>query len=177
MRKLRKLRILITSPQANSQNSQNSQVRKKDLSLKKECRSWNLALASIGEVQRKELIGSIHFELMPRYRRCPICRDEFEPRNGFERLCYGCYHANSIQDLREQVSILKLQKQRLLDYINQSPSKSLKDDILKGDMLKDALVLCHPDKHGNSERSTRVTQWLNFLREGVKKRKKFDFGF
>ena len=114
---------------------------------------------------------------MPRYRRCPICSDEFEPRNGFERLCYGCYHANRIQDLREQVSILKLQKQRLLDYINQSSSKNLKDDILKGDMLKDALVLCHPDKHGDSERSTRVTQWLNFLREGVKKRKKFDFGF
>ena len=174
MRKLRKLRILITRPQANSQNSQE---RKNDLSFKKECGSWNLALASIGKVQRKKLIGSIHFELMPRYRRCPIYRDEFEPRNGFEHLCYGCYHANRIQDLREQVSILKLQKQRLLDYINQSPSKNLKDDILKGDMLKDALVLCHPDKHGDSERSTRVTQWLNFLREGVKKIKNFDFGF
>lgn len=28
------------------------------------------------------------------------------------------------------------------------------------DLMRDMLFLCHPDKHGNSEKSTRVTQWL-----------------
>jgi hypothetical protein len=27
--------------------------------------------------------------------------------------------------------------------------------------LKDLLLLCHPDKHGGSERANRVAKWLN----------------
>jgi len=27
-------------------------------------------------------------------------------------------------------------------------------------LIKDMIVLCHPDKHGGSERATRITQWL-----------------
>jgi len=28
-------------------------------------------------------------------------------------------------------------------------------------LLKDLMLLCHPDKHAGSDRATRVAQWLN----------------
>jgi len=31
---------------------------------------------------------------------------------------------------------------------------------IPADMLKVMLLLCHPDKHGNSQASNRVTTWL-----------------
>lgn len=32
--------------------------------------------------------------------------------------------------------------------------------VIEPEMYKKLLMLCHPDKHGNSKTSTEVTQWL-----------------
>lgn len=37
--------------------------------------------------------------------------------------------------------------------------------------LKQLLMLCHPDKHGNSERATEVTRWLIELKEKLDRKK------
>ena len=37
-------------------------------------------------------------------------------------------------------------------------------------IVMDLIALCHPDKHGNSEKATRMTQWLLEVREKMDSR-------
>lgn len=34
------------------------------------------------------------------------------------------------------------------------------EKLLTPDLLRDMILLCHPDRHGNGERANRVTAWL-----------------
>lgn len=40
--------------------------------------------------------------------------------------------------------------------------------VIDAARLKQLLLLCHPDKHGNSERSTEVTRWLIGIKEKLR---------
>jgi hypothetical protein len=37
--------------------------------------------------------------------------------------------------------------------------------VIPPELYRKLLMLCHPDKHGNSETSTEVTRWLIDMRE------------
>lgn len=36
---------------------------------------------------------------------------------------------------------------------------------IANDAIKDLLMLCHPDRHNNSERANRITRWLISVRK------------
>jgi hypothetical protein len=75
---------------------------------------------------------------------------------------------SSNEDLLKRVIQLTKENQELMfrafranmreSVIHLSPSSSIPSDIIK--RLR---MLCHPDRHGNSEMSTKVMQWLNTL--------------
>jgi len=41
-----------------------------------------------------------------------------------------------------------------------SPHSYSRAEAIPADMLKRLTMLCHPDRHGNSEMATKATQWL-----------------
>ena len=113
-------------------------------------------------------------------RKCPLCREYFEPRNEYEKLCYGCYHLNRAQNHKEEKSKLQLKITYLQDQItqllsghkrvedvNESISGKFPEELIDPKILKDALFLCHPDRNGDIERSREVTMWLNQLRDWI----------
>ena len=113
-------------------------------------------------------------------RKCPLCREYFEPRNEYEKLCYGCYHLNRAQNHKEEKSKLQLKITYLQDQINQllSELKRVEDvnesisgkipaELIDPKILRDALFLCHPDRNGNIEISRIVSDRLNLLLEKI----------
>ena len=40
-------------------------------------------------------------------------------------------------------------------------------EFFNPNMLRDIVFLCHPDRNANSERSRKVSAWLNNLREKI----------
>jgi predicted nucleic acid-binding Zn-ribbon protein len=74
----------------------------------------------------------------------------------------------SNEDLLERVMTLTKEVTKLrwdqigstYDALRQSLHSST---AIPGDMLKRLKMLAHPDRHGNSEMSTKVMQWLNSL--------------
>ena len=61
------------------------------------------------------------------------------------------------RELREQVRATNGR----LDLIKQQLAKG---DEIHG-RLRDLLLLCHPDKHSNSEKSGEITRWLLAVRD------------
>ena len=113
-------------------------------------------------------------------RKCSICRELFEPRKDYEKMCYGCFHTNMIEKLRGEKSKLQLKITYLQDQItqllselkrvgdiNESISGKFPEELIDPKILKDALFLCHPDRNGDIERSREVTMWLNQLRDWI----------
>jgi hypothetical protein len=68
-------------------------------------------------------------------RPCASCGLAFAPAKAFHRLCWACWNAQHTERVPE-----------------------LMDELM--DMLPALVQLCHPDRHSNSEASTRATQWL-----------------
>ena len=59
---------------------------------------------------------------------------------------------------RMRCSLLELETVRLKAHA--PPRTSSRGEAIPADMLKRLTMLCHPDRHGGSEMSNRVTQWL-----------------
>ena len=94
-------------------------------------------------------------------RKCSICMELFEARKDYEKICYGCYHKNRVQNHKEEklkflseISYLRIRVNQLTEFFNPN-------------MLRDIVFLCHPDRNANSERSRKVSAWLNNLREKI----------
>ena len=101
-------------------------------------------------------------------RKCPICREYFEPRNGYEKLCYGCYHLNRAQNHKEEKSKLQLQIAYLQDqnyrlvHENHRWSNCI-NELVNKEILQDLIFLCHHFRNENGEWLNRVKKWLNRL--------------
>ena len=101
-------------------------------------------------------------------RKCPICREYFEPRNEYEKLCYGCYHLNRAQNHKEEKSKLQLQIAYLQDQNYRLVQENHRwsnciNELVNREILKDFIFLCHHDRNENGERLDRVIKWLNRL--------------
>ena len=101
-------------------------------------------------------------------RKCPICREYFEPRNEYEKLCYGCYHLNRAQNHKEEKSKLQLQIAYLQDQNNRLVQENHRwsnciNELVNREILKDFIFLCNHDRNENGERLDRVIKWLNRL--------------
>ena len=101
-------------------------------------------------------------------RKCPICREYFEPRNGYEKLCYGCYHLNRAQNHKEEKSKLQLQIAYLQDQNYRLVQENHRwsnciNELVNREILKDFIFLCNHDRNEIGERLDQVIKWLNRL--------------
>lgn len=87
-----------------------------------------------------------------------------------QQVTYGGGDSDQWRRLEEEITDLKAERQALQHQLwflerqatrrgNGLNGQNLADH-LPPDMMKRLLMLCHPDKHGGSAMSTRVTQWL-----------------
>ncbi len=111
---------------------------------------------------------------------CIECGHPFPQRGGYEQRCPLCYKVEKGYKvlwgdqafLWAQTEILELRMK--LEEAKASAPVQKAETGLKGNLLRRVISLCHPDKHGNSERATEVTQELLTLRgaEQPKRRKR-----
>ena len=79
-------------------------------------------------------------------RKCPLCRENFEPRNEYEKLCYGCYHLNRAQNHKEEKSKLQLQIAYLQDQNYRLVQENHRwsnciNELVNREILKDFIFL------------------------------------
>lgn len=90
------------------------------------------------------------------YKTCGQCGSEFSFNFGEEwkKICLECWLKNKNKE-REQYKY----KQSSNPGSNQPKAKTIDPN-----MLKILIMLCHPDKHNNSQASTKATTYLLGLR-------------
>ena len=69
--------------------------------------------------------------------------------------------------LQKELAEVEAQQSRVDEYNKRLDviKQSLTLDTQIRDRMKDLLLLCHPDKHQNSNRSEEITRWLLELRK------------
>ena len=92
---------------------------------------------------------------------CPVCGKSFEKDEPWKKTCLSCWRKkknaeggsssgapDELRNLRAEVGYLRL------------ALTSIHPQTIEPDMLARLIRLCHPDKHDNSEMSTKATAWL-----------------
>lgn len=79
--------------------------------------------------------------------------------------CVREYHSlqDEYRDLMRDYNELMKERNEFFRKINKS-SSNYDSDLNKND-INDILMLCHPDRHGNSARATRVTRKLIIIKK------------
>ena len=108
-------------------------------------------------------------------RACTSCGDLFEARGSWQRLCWDCWrkkrdeeHQQQAFDRGFQAGLRRGRMERSATYPRKSDATVQRspDDAV----LRDAIALCHPDRHPpeRAEQANRVTAVLLALRNGHK---------
>ena len=118
---------------------------------------------------------------------CQACGLPFPQRSGYERACPLCFKVSKDYKilwgdqafLWAQLRVAQLEAelcgaQEKLKVAQAKPPAPPKTPAeLRGGLLRQVILLCHPDKHKNSEKATQVTKALLALRvKQTQKRKK-----
>ena len=116
---------------------------------------------------------------------CSDCGGPFPRRGPYERLCPLCYKVDKGYNVlwgdqaflwaQDEVQELRLQlkeAQQALKTAEGAKPVTAAPIGLRGGLLRQAILLCHPDKHKGSEVATRVTQLLLALRARQPKKKR-----
>lgn len=115
---------------------------------------------------------------------CQDCGCPFPQRHHYERRCPLCYKENKgynvlwgdqaflwtqakLDETRSQLQ----EAQRKLEAKKETSAAGPQSG-LRGDLLRQVISLCHPDKHAGSKKATEVTMKLLALRNAGKRRKK-----
>lgn len=85
-------------------------------------------------------------------KTCRTCYASFMPKYGFEKDCLRCYIRRKREEERNYYQ--QQWRQPPPPQINLPPENEWRE------MLPRLIRLAHPDRHGNSEVSNVVTQWL-----------------
>ena len=109
-------------------------------------------------------------------RNCTCCGATFEADQPWKLLCYPCWRAKkdaesgdvgalTIRSIKAELLLSKAQDEieRLKGIIYRESkrwARSAQPEPIPPDLLKAMLLICHPDKHGNSAAANRVTAWL-----------------
>lgn len=124
-----------------------------------------------------ENCGLPHVSKTGSARKCLVCWKEFQ---GYELSKADNAHRNlaeetsklldKIESLKKENAERTLKIATLTVELNalksQSPNTNgTLSSSIPEDTLKNLILLCHPDKHGNSTVATKVTQWLISLRK------------
>ena len=119
---------------------------------------------------------------MSQAKKCVKCKYTFIANEGWESTCIVCWKESKEMDLLKgdkQVRLLQkelahrnheLKMLKMKQTSMEHRVLKLKDDKRKSKLpldnrLRDLLMLCHPDKHKNSEKSSDVTRWLLEIRK------------
>lgn len=79
---------------------------------------------------------------------CTHCGELFEPKYPNMKLCLDCWKER--EQAFELLDELRADLRRLESHGRAIPP----------DMHRVLILLCHPDKHGDSPAATKATQWL-----------------
>ena len=116
---------------------------------------------------------------------CEKCGLPYPRHEAWARTCLVCFKkGRSLELLKGDFNFLwsqlELEKARksLLDATKEierlkaaAPAANATDfSSIDPDLLKQMIALCHPDRHDNSERATRVTQYLLSMRDKTKQK-------
>ena len=105
-------------------------------------------------------------------QHCAKCGTPFirEDDEHWKKLCILCWKkkknapsGNStfkMLDQRDEIERLRRENIRLFNLAMDNPVESFVRDN-----MKTFLMLCHPDKHGNLEAATAITQWVIDIRD------------
>lgn len=108
--------------------------------------------------------------------KCSCCGNNFErgDNEAWKKMCLPCFKLSKRSEPNNDYDELKSRYDHLLtQYSNlQFKHMSLKQYRLpKGleselkEQLPRLLLICHPDKHNDSQAATKATQWLLSVRE------------
>ena len=109
-------------------------------------------------------------------RNCTCCGATFEADQPWKLLCYPCWRAKkdaengdvgalTLRAIKAELGLSMAQDEieRLKGIIYRESkrwAKGAQPEPIPPDLLKSMLLLCHPDRHGNSAASNKVTTWL-----------------
>jgi hypothetical protein len=90
-------------------------------------------------------------------RRCTRCGAEFTPAADYHRLCWPCWRADHDAQARDAAY-----RAGYAEGLRDAMRSSLHRGNLDSSVLRDAITLCHPDKHPveRAETANRVTRAL-----------------
>lgn len=105
--------------------------------------------------------------------RCISCQSPFRQTKGFEQMCPVCFKLDRGYNLllgdkallflqeeyQAQTKVLHATTRKLARGASPSAPASIRPE-----RVKQLIRLCHPDKHGDSQVATEVTQWLLSMR-------------
>ena len=86
---------------------------------------------------------------------CERCGETFTPKFPTARLCYPCWLER--EHAFERVGDLERELERLRTAAAPIPA----------DIARLLVLLCHPDRHGNSAAANKATAWLLEQRRGA----------
>jgi ribosomal protein L40E len=86
---------------------------------------------------------------MENYINCRQCHNVFFADEEWKKICLKCW-------IKQKK---RAEESRYQNSYRPPPPKHNASNELK-EMLPLLIRLCHPDRHNNSESSTKVTQWL-----------------
>ena len=96
---------------------------------------------------------------------CPTCGKSFEKDEPWKKTCLSCWQKkkraeespfSGTDELTAARLEIKVLRQQLSTMLLLRP----KTAGIEPDMMARLIRLCHPDKHDNSEMSTKATAWL-----------------
>ena len=95
---------------------------------------------------------------------CPTCGKPFEKDAPWKKTCLPCWQKKKRAEENPFSGTDELDAAKLeIKVLRQQLSTMLLLRNARGiepDMLARLIRLCHPDKHGNNEMSTKATAWL-----------------
>lgn len=111
-------------------------------------------------------------------RNCTCCGATFEADEPWKLLCYPCWRAKKdaekgganvgalvlrniknellLNNAREEIERLK----GIIYRESKRWARSAQPEPIPPDLLKAMLLICHPDRHGNSPAANKATAWL-----------------
>ena len=104
---------------------------------------------------------------------CAKCRCAFErePGETWKKLCLDCWRDSKAKQesseylLRDQIAALQ---KRLYQAESRARLLELRGGQFDAEELKTLRRLCHPDRHNGSEASTRISQRINQMLNGLR---------
>lgn len=96
------------------------------------------------------------------YKKCERCSANFyvSEMETWKKICLNCWKkTKDVQDkgyerIKEQESLIKVLYSRIAEL------ELLGSKTIEPEMLKRLIMLCHPDRHDQSEASKKATQFL-----------------